>query len=162
MADEPCGSRLAYDRHIRHGEKPDAACRAANTAYKRERRALPPVGLPEQQRAARAAVADRVLAGYAAGAGLLTLAEELGRSRAFVRRILTEAGVARRPRGDARAAAVRYRRAAQRATARRLLVAAFEPVARPGDGVTPERYAQLAVDALTAAGLLPPRPEDVS
>jgi hypothetical protein len=60
------------------------------------------------------------------------------------------------------AAAVRYRRATQYAAVRRLLVGAFERGARPGDAATPERYAQIAVDALTAAGLLPPRPEDVS
>jgi hypothetical protein len=158
MADDSCGTRRAYDQHIRRGETPDAECRAANNTYKRERRDAPPVSRPEQHRAARAAVADQVLAGYAAGAGVLTLAEELGKSRAFVRRILIDAGVARRSCVSGRAAAVRYRRATQRAKVHRMLVQTFERDVQPGDTATPERYAQLAVDALTAAGLLPPNP----
>lgn len=31
---KPCGTYAAYMRHLRHGEKPDAECRAAATAYK--------------------------------------------------------------------------------------------------------------------------------
>lgn len=33
---KPCGTYAAYMRHLRHGETPDAECRAAATAYKRQ------------------------------------------------------------------------------------------------------------------------------
>ena len=33
----PCGTVSAYKRHLRHGETPCAACRAANAAAARER-----------------------------------------------------------------------------------------------------------------------------
>ena len=29
----PCGTRSAYNRHLRHHEEPCEACKAANTAY---------------------------------------------------------------------------------------------------------------------------------
>jgi hypothetical protein len=35
----PCGTKSAYVRHLRHGDEPCAACKAANTAYIREYRA---------------------------------------------------------------------------------------------------------------------------
>lgn len=30
----PCGTRAAYKRHLAHGETPDAACCAAEAAYR--------------------------------------------------------------------------------------------------------------------------------
>jgi hypothetical protein len=30
---QPCGTRAAYRRHLKNGEKPDEACRAANAAH---------------------------------------------------------------------------------------------------------------------------------
>lgn len=38
----PCGTQAAYQRHLRQGEEPCDACRAANTAYKRSRLFVPP------------------------------------------------------------------------------------------------------------------------
>lgn len=35
----PCGTREAYKRHIRNGEAPDDACRAANAEYSRKQKA---------------------------------------------------------------------------------------------------------------------------
>lgn len=35
-ATQPCGTVAAYKRHLRNGETPDEACRAANSAYHRE------------------------------------------------------------------------------------------------------------------------------
>jgi hypothetical protein len=34
---KPCGTRAAYHRHLAHREIADAACLAAEAAYKRER-----------------------------------------------------------------------------------------------------------------------------
>jgi len=36
---QPCGTRAAYARHLRHGEEPDDACKAANARYRAELRA---------------------------------------------------------------------------------------------------------------------------
>ena len=36
-APKPCGTRAAYQRHLRRGETPDEACTAAKRAYDRER-----------------------------------------------------------------------------------------------------------------------------
>lgn len=41
-ATAPCGTRSAYQRHRRHGEEPDEACRQANTAYHRRLRCSEP------------------------------------------------------------------------------------------------------------------------
>lgn len=35
-ATQPCGTVAAYQRHLRNGEQPCAACRAANNEYHRE------------------------------------------------------------------------------------------------------------------------------
>lgn len=35
----PCGTRAAYERHMRHGEVPCFACRLASARYMAERRA---------------------------------------------------------------------------------------------------------------------------
>jgi hypothetical protein len=34
---EPCGTAAAYKRHIRHGEKPDQACKDAHATEERYR-----------------------------------------------------------------------------------------------------------------------------
>lgn len=34
---QPCGTVAAYKRHVRHGEEPCAACRAAWADYQRQR-----------------------------------------------------------------------------------------------------------------------------
>lgn len=57
-----CGTYAAYQRHIRRGEEPDDACRAAQREYQREYRAKTPFR----------AVADRRQSGaYAAALALL-------------------------------------------------------------------------------------------
>lgn len=38
----PCGTYSAYQRHIRRGETPCAACRKANSEYHRQHRATHP------------------------------------------------------------------------------------------------------------------------
>jgi len=48
---QPCGTHGAYQRHHKAGEEPCDLCRAANTAYMRERRAINP---KDRERAARA------------------------------------------------------------------------------------------------------------
>jgi hypothetical protein len=35
----PCGTRAAYERHLRHGEHPDFACKVASARYTAARRA---------------------------------------------------------------------------------------------------------------------------
>lgn len=105
----PCGTYAAYVRHVRRGEVRDPACRAASAAYVAGLRAAPPSNLPAQQRATRAAATGQVLADYAAGAGVRTIAAALRIDRSVVKRILTDAGVELRPPGEARAAAGRYR-----------------------------------------------------
>ena len=47
----PCGTTRAYQQHHKAGEEPCDLCRAANTAYMRERRAINP---KDRERAARA------------------------------------------------------------------------------------------------------------
>lgn len=37
---EQCGTNRAYNRHVARGEQPDAACRAAHTAYNAARQAI--------------------------------------------------------------------------------------------------------------------------
>ncbi len=42
MALQPCGTYAAYQRHIKRGEESCADCRAANSEYVKQHRALSP------------------------------------------------------------------------------------------------------------------------